>query len=70
MLCMLRLPYDLTFHHFFCFMPAGAACVVFATHASYIAAVSSRFMQLVFGSLEKKVSHFIKASLANGVDNE
>lgn len=51
-------------------MPAGAACVVFATHASYIAAVSSRFMQLVFGSLEKKVSHFIKASLANGVDNE
>ncbi|XP_019858923.1 PREDICTED: cytoplasmic polyadenylation element-binding protein 1-like isoform X2 [Amphimedon queenslandica] len=35
--------------------PKGAACVVFATHASYIASVSSRFMQLVFGALEKKV---------------
>jgi RNA recognition motif-containing protein len=35
--------------------PKGAACVVFQSHASYIAAVSSRFMQLVFGSIEKKV---------------
>ncbi len=33
----------------------GAACVIFATHTSYIASVSSRFMQLVFGSIEKKV---------------
>lgn len=35
---------------------SGAACVIFATHTSYIAAVSSRFMQLVFGAIEKKVS--------------
>lgn len=34
---------------------AGAACVVFSSHASYIAAVSARFMQLNYGSLDKKV---------------
>lgn len=33
----------------------GAACVVFLSHASYIAAVSARFMQLNYGSLDKKV---------------
>lgn len=33
----------------------GAACVVFSSHASYIAAVSARFMQLSYGSLDKKV---------------
>lgn len=33
----------------------GAACVVFSSHASYIAAVSARFMQLNYGSLDKKV---------------
>lgn len=38
-----------------CVTLLGAACVVFATQSSFIAAVSSRFMQLVFGSLEKKV---------------
>lgn len=35
-----------------CFI--GAACVVFSSHASYIAAVSARFMQLNYGSLDKK----------------
>lgn len=33
----------------------GAACVVFSSHASYIAAVSARFMQLSYGALDKKV---------------
>lgn len=33
----------------------GAACVVFSTQASYIAAVSARFMQLTYGNLDKKV---------------
>ena len=39
----------------FVFLPEGAACVVFATSQSFIAAVSSRFMHLSRGSLEKKV---------------
>ena len=34
----------------------GAACVVFSSHASYIAAVSARFMQLNYGTFDKKVS--------------
>ena len=38
------------------FVLIGAACVIFNSHTSYIAAVSSRFMQLVFGSIEKKVT--------------
>lgn len=37
------------------FFAVGAACVVFSSHASYIAAVSARFMQLCYGSLDKKV---------------
>ena len=37
-------------------MYSGAACVVFSSHASYIAAVSARFMQLNYGSLDKKVN--------------
>ena len=45
----------------------GAACVVFSSHASYIAAVSARFMQLSHGSLDKKVK---RAGLEGGcVDN-
>lgn len=40
-----------------CCVDPGAACVVFSSHASYIAAVSARFMQLNYGSLDKKVHH-------------
>lgn len=35
---------------------AGAACVLFISHDSYIAAISARFMQLTYGSIDKKVS--------------
>lgn len=47
-----------------CMHVTGAACVVFSSHGSYIAAVSARFMQLNYGSLDKKVlkisfMHFI-----------
>ncbi|XP_064382490.1 translational regulator orb2-like [Halichondria panicea] len=35
--------------------PKGAACVVFSSHASYIAAVSARFMQLNYASMDKKI---------------
>eukprot|EP00731_Ephydatia_muelleri_P020445 Em0013g172a len=35
--------------------PKGAACVVFTSHSSYIAAVSARFMQLSYGDMEKKI---------------
>ena len=46
------------YSHFvnFPFFVLGAACVVFSSHASYIAAVSARFMQLNYGSLDKKVN--------------
>lgn len=37
------------------FHVSGAACVVFTSHSSYIAAVSARFMQLSYGDMEKKV---------------
>ena len=41
--------------HILALVLLGAACVVFSSHASYIAAVSARFMQLNYGSLDKKV---------------
>ena len=39
----------------FLFWCPGAGCVVFTTHSSFIAAVSSRFMQLSRAGIEKKV---------------
>ncbi len=41
---------------FFCFcFISGAACVVFSSHTSYIAAVSARFVQLSYAGMDKKV---------------
>ncbi len=47
------LPLWNTFH---VFSHPGAACVVFSSHASYIAAVSARFVQLNYASMDKKVN--------------